>query len=188
MEPKARSRRDDRPEIILDAAEAVLRRSDARALTIDAVAAEARLSKGGVLHHYASKDALIRALAGRKLRRLRDGIAAHEARQAPGEHSPPLAMVANARQTYGEEDGFPRALLLASAETPDGLAGFRTFLGERLAQMSGIERQSGAGSVFVFAIIGLMVGRTLGLHDLTSAEAERVFDALERTAKDLGAP
>ncbi|WP_238180474.1 TetR/AcrR family transcriptional regulator, partial [Methylobacterium haplocladii] len=185
MEPKARSRREDRPEIILDAAEGVLRRLGARGLTIDAVAAEAGLSKGGVLHHYASKDALICALVTRKLRRLRDGIAGHEARQEPPSASPPLAMVANARETYCEELGFPRALLLASAETPEALADFRGFIAERLAQMSEIEGRPGAGAVFLFAIIGLMIGRTLGFHELSGAEADRIFDALDIAARDL---
>ena len=70
-----RSRRPDRADVILGAAEALLRRSENPTLTIDAVAAEAGLSKGGVLHHYASKDALICALAARKVERMRTGIA-----------------------------------------------------------------------------------------------------------------
>ena len=188
METRTRSRREDRPEIILDAAEDVLGRLGGRGLTIDAVAAQARLSKGGVLHHYASKDALICALVSRKIRRLREGIAAHEARLPPEPASAPLAMVANARQTYGEERGFPRALLLASAENPEALADFRGFLGERLATMSGVEGRPGAGSVFVFAILGLMVGRALGFHDLSVEEADRLFDALDAVARDLGKP
>lgn len=81
---KARTRREDRPLIILDAAERLIRRVGTRTLTIDAVAAEAALSKGGVLHHYASKDALISALAERKLREIRESVAAHEAEQGPG--------------------------------------------------------------------------------------------------------
>lgn len=186
MELRVRTRRDDRPEIILDAAENVLRRVGARGLTIDAVAAEAALSKGGVLHHYASKEALIRALVARKIRRLREGIAAHEAQLGPGQVSPALAMVANARQTYCEEDGFPRALLLASAENPDALADFRGFLRERLAAMEAIEGRSGAGAVFVFAVLGLMIGRTLGFHDLSGPDAERLFAALEQAAKAIG--
>ena len=54
-----RQRLAARPEIILEAAAAVLLKGGVRGLTIDAVAVEAGLSKGGVLHHYASKDALV---------------------------------------------------------------------------------------------------------------------------------
>ena len=37
---------------LLDAATAVVRRDGARALTLDAVAAEAGVSKGGLLYHF----------------------------------------------------------------------------------------------------------------------------------------
>jgi AcrR family transcriptional regulator len=47
---------------LLDAAIAVIRRDGPAALTLDAVAAEAGVSKGGVLYHFASKRALIDGL------------------------------------------------------------------------------------------------------------------------------
>lgn len=50
-----------RPEL-LDAALAVIRRDGAQALTLDAVAAEAGVSKGGVLYHFRSKRALVDGL------------------------------------------------------------------------------------------------------------------------------
>lgn len=186
METRPRTRRDDRAEIILDAAEDVLRRAGGRGLTIDAVAAQAGLSKGGVLHHYGSKDALICALVARKIGRMREGIAEQEARLAPGKAAMPLAMVANARQTYCDEDGFPRALLLASAENPEALAGFRAFLAERLATIAELETKPGSGAVFVFAVLGMMLGRTLGFHALEGEEANRLFDALEALGRDVG--
>src|SRR5690242_13963165 len=114
MSQRTRSRRDDRAGVILDAAGAVLRRGGARALTIDAVAAQAGLSKGGVLHHYASKDALILALVARKLAELRSGIAACEAEHPPGPAGLALGMIEHLRRSYCEEDEFTRALLLAS--------------------------------------------------------------------------
>jgi AcrR family transcriptional regulator len=52
---------------LLDAATAVIRRDGAAALTLDSVAAEAGVTKGGVLYHFASKRALIDGLIGRWL-------------------------------------------------------------------------------------------------------------------------
>ena len=52
---------------LLDAAVAVIRRDGARALTLDAVAAEAGVSKGGVLYHFNTKRALIDGLLARWL-------------------------------------------------------------------------------------------------------------------------
>jgi AcrR family transcriptional regulator len=49
---------------LLDAAARVIRRDGAGALTLDAVAAQAGVSKGGLLYHFATKDALVEALVG----------------------------------------------------------------------------------------------------------------------------
>jgi AcrR family transcriptional regulator len=59
--------RPSRRTELLDAAVAVVRRDGAAALTLDAVAAEAGVSKGGVLYHFASKRALIDGLLTRWL-------------------------------------------------------------------------------------------------------------------------
>jgi AcrR family transcriptional regulator len=59
--------RPSRRAQLLDAAVAVIRRDGAHALTLDAVAAEAGVSKGGVLYHFGSKRALVDALIGRWL-------------------------------------------------------------------------------------------------------------------------
>jgi AcrR family transcriptional regulator len=55
-----------RPQL-LDAAIDVIRRDGAAALTLDAVAARAGVSKGGVLYHFASKRELIDGLMTRWL-------------------------------------------------------------------------------------------------------------------------
>ena len=49
----------DARERALDAAIAIVTRDGAGSLTIDAVAKEAGVSKGGVLHHFSTKDALV---------------------------------------------------------------------------------------------------------------------------------
>jgi AcrR family transcriptional regulator len=55
------------PERILAAAARVVWRDSVRRLTLEAVAREAHLSKGGVLDHFATKEALIQALLARLL-------------------------------------------------------------------------------------------------------------------------
>lgn len=52
---------------LLDAAIDVIRRDGAAALTLDAVAAQAGVTKGGVLYHFASKRQLIDGLLARWL-------------------------------------------------------------------------------------------------------------------------
>src|SRR5919201_2473277 len=52
---------------LLEAAGAVIRRDGPQALTLDAVAAQAGVSKGGLLYHFASKRELLDALVDRWL-------------------------------------------------------------------------------------------------------------------------
>ncbi|MFD0658422.1 TetR/AcrR family transcriptional regulator [Thermocatellispora tengchongensis] len=54
-------RRDE----LLDAAESLLADQGAHALTLAAVAERAGVSKGGLLYHFNSKDALVRAMVER---------------------------------------------------------------------------------------------------------------------------
>jgi AcrR family transcriptional regulator len=58
------ARRDTRAKL-LDAASTVIRRDGPQALTLDAVAAEAGVSKGGLLYHFKSKRELLDALVAR---------------------------------------------------------------------------------------------------------------------------
>ena len=56
---------------ILDAAEAMVRTRGVSGLTLEAAAREAGVSKGGLLYHFASKEALLAAM----LNRLADFVA-----------------------------------------------------------------------------------------------------------------
>jgi AcrR family transcriptional regulator len=56
------ARRGDTKNRLLDAAAAVVRRDGAGALTLDAVAAEAGVSKGGLLYHFKTKRDLLDAM------------------------------------------------------------------------------------------------------------------------------
>ena len=55
-------RRTDTRKRLLDAAASVVRRDGAKALTLDAVAAEAGVSKGGLLYHFKTKRDLLDAM------------------------------------------------------------------------------------------------------------------------------
>jgi AcrR family transcriptional regulator len=59
---------------LLDAAVAVVRRDGAQALTLDAVAAEAGVSKGGLLYHFKAKRDLLDAMVDRWLESWQDDI------------------------------------------------------------------------------------------------------------------
>jgi AcrR family transcriptional regulator len=63
---------------LLDAATAVVLSDGMRGLTLDAVAQRARVSKGGLLYHFPSRQALVEALMRRWIERFELEIAAHD--------------------------------------------------------------------------------------------------------------
>jgi len=94
--PAARSTRDR----LLDAVEQLLGEAGPRAATLDAVAAAAGVSKGGLLYHFGTKDALVegllerlRTLAAEDLARMRsapEGAARYYVRTSVVASSDPL--------------------------------------------------------------------------------------------------
>ncbi len=62
---------------ILDAAERIVLERGVAALTLDGVAESSGLSKGGLIYHFPSKDALITAMLGRLIEGVEQRIADH---------------------------------------------------------------------------------------------------------------
>ncbi|MFG1853919.1 TetR/AcrR family transcriptional regulator [Actinomadura geliboluensis] len=85
---------------ILDAVERILIAGGADAIRLDAVAAEAGVSKGGLLHHFRSKRALIEGVLGRLVERFEAEL--------PPPGSPPGSFTrAWLDATIPEKDGAP---------------------------------------------------------------------------------
>jgi AcrR family transcriptional regulator len=64
---------------LLDSAEVLLVEGGPRALTLDAVAAASAVSKGGLLHHFSTKDSLVQGLLERLADRAADDVVAMRA-------------------------------------------------------------------------------------------------------------
>lgn len=116
-----------RKEQLVDAALAVVAQSGGSALTLDAVAEQAGLSKGGLLYHFPTKEKLIMAMIDRAL----DGMdAAIDA-----------AMCAEQRSGGGGPGAFARAYVRVSFATPgegtSGLGGLLAAVATDLSMLDG---------------------------------------------------
>jgi AcrR family transcriptional regulator len=174
------TRRDTRAHL-LDAAVAVVRRDGAQALTLDAVAAEAGVSKGGLLYHFASKRALLDAMVGRWLDVWQAEIEADD-------HGD--GFVAAFVRASHLEDAAPQqraaevALLAAMAAEPEVLGAAR----ERYAMWQDrVEREGSdpvSATVARLAADGLWLADLLGLAppqgELRAAVLARLLDLARR--------
>ena len=109
---------------ILDAAEQIVLRDGVGHLTLEAAATEAGLSKGGVLYHYPSRDALIAAMVTRIIQEFEDDIAAYLPEPGSSEADLPGAFTrAYVRATLAPaapgQERLGAALLAAAAAEPE---------------------------------------------------------------------
>jgi AcrR family transcriptional regulator len=176
--------RSNKRDAILDAAARIVEQAGAAHLTIDAVAAAAGVSKGGVLYHFGSKQALLEGM----LKRLLEQI---EARTAAFRLAPPAdANVAIEAHVLAEYDRSPaeramsRAILAAAAEQPDLLAPARQAVVDAFADAGHATRPGEIGWIVLLATEGLRFLDMLNLLPLSRTERQRVHARLLQLARE----
>jgi AcrR family transcriptional regulator len=183
---------------LLDAAERVVVESGATHLTLDAVAKSAGVSKGGLLYHFPSKEALLEGMLARHFhdvdaevtKRLarRTGKTAHRGNgSARGARKPSRADVFSERvrvllELHPERPAVGAAMLAASADNPEHMsvcrAEYRKLLDEFARLPGGFERTA----LVLLAVQGLLLAELLHLSPYTAEERSRLVKALQRAA------
>lgn len=113
---------------IIDAAEEVVLRDGVAHLTLEAAAAEAGLSKGGVLYHFPTRDALVAGMVDKIIDEFDRDIEAHHADPGePGSFTRAYirATMSPISSTLERQDRLGAALIAAAAGAPALLAPLR---------------------------------------------------------------
>lgn len=169
---------------IVRAAEEVVREKGARKLTLDAVAAKCGLSKGGLLHHFGTKQALLKAMVEEALSR-EDQIAdEYAANRGPGRGE--LSARIHAQfMLMEDEEALPRALIAAVAEDPSLLDPIRTHDARISREVCSVSRDPDLAQILCFASLGLFMGRVLGVMDSDDPVLERMRKRLLALAAEI---
>jgi AcrR family transcriptional regulator len=172
-------------DLLLDAAERVVLRDGIGRLTLDAVADEAGVSKGGLTYHFASKDRLIEALVGRINEQCRrDHIEAIQAAE-PGPGRVPRGLLRMCHDKPAEwQESMRRTsmvLLAAMVSNPELVRPLR----ESYLEMQRLVREDGLapgyGEAVLAALDGLWLAWIFGLQDMAGERVETLKRALEDT-------
>jgi AcrR family transcriptional regulator len=155
------STRDD----IIDAAMAIVRDHGAGKLTLEGAAAAAGLSKGGVLYHFRSKDALVQAMVERLIGQCEALQQRHYESLPEGPNRWLEAMVSASFDAEGpSNDPVGNAILAAVALNPKLLEPFQAKYREWLARVEKDSSQPGLGILLMLAMDGLWLQDMLGMR------------------------
>ena len=178
------SPRPSSKEVMLDAAEAIVLESGARHMTLDAVAARAGVSKGGLLYHFPAKEALLRGM----LERLSKYIDETRKKKGKGLKEGPRreikAFILSSVDRDSQKDQIGSALLAAVAHDPNLLHPARDDSRRRLDELiqSGLKFRRAA--VIFFAVHGLVLSELLSLSPLSIKERDQLVEELLRLADE----
>jgi AcrR family transcriptional regulator len=172
-----------RVDELLDAAEAVIVRDGIASLTLDAVAAEAKVSKGGLLHHFPNKDRLVEALVMRTARSIREHNASafESAAEGPGRMVRGLlaATLCDMQDWCTTCQRSSVAAFSALAHNPALIEPMRAAYADLHRRVAEDDLPPGVGDAVVAAIDGMWLYWVLGLMPVDQAMIVRVRKALE---------
>jgi AcrR family transcriptional regulator len=174
------SRKNSR-QVILDAAETVVRENGAAHLTLDAVCAKAGLSKGGLLYHFRTKETLLQGM----LDRLRDTMAdarKKEAKKLSDSPARELKAYILSKNALWEKriQGILTAFLAAGAHDPKLLAPVKKAHERMIDEIRASGFHPEFTHIITLALEGLWVLETLGVFSLSREGHQRIIKELLR--------
>lgn len=175
---------DNSQDALLDAAVAVVARQGIANLTLDAVAAEAGLSKGGLLHHFPSKDRLVEALVRRNAENSRRYYDEAYERTPEGPGRMVRAMLDHCLSdldSWSEELQRNSSVCFAAlAQNPSLIEPMRAVYSDLQRRVANDGLPPGVGEAAAAAIDGLWLYWVLGLVPVNESLLVRVRTALEQ--------
>ncbi len=171
-------------EAILRAADRVVVDVGVSGMTLEAVAREAGVSKGGLLYHFPSKEALISGMIGRLIEGFRDALGREFAKER--ESTSGRWLRAYIRASFDEDRWYlevSAGLLAAVAGDPTLLDPLRKAFedGQRWAERDGLD--PAVATLVRLAADGLFFAELLGFAPPEGWLRERVLEALLQLTK-----
>mgnify|MGYP002621621483 FL=1 len=183
---RRRSGRSSSRDKLLDAAAGLVAKHGVQNLTIDAVAAEARVTKGGLIYHFKTRDDLLGALIERMVEqwdvrtRMQDAV-----RSGGTPVKDALSLLLDETFDMSEEQRTLLTNLLAAAAIyPHLLEPVKAYYAR---DFEAFNNAPNAGMVMILAaaIDGIALLEILGLHQFSAQQRQAMRDALEKAIGEL---
>ncbi len=167
------------------AAAKVIERDGAGHLTLEKVAAEADLSKGGLLYHYPSKDALLQGLLNHLLENRAGLIEGSGSAKGVSDAMLLNSLIDADFDLPKDERIMAQGLIAASAENPELIAPAQHHVEAVFAQLGKAETTATSARTIFLASQGLQFLELLGLLSLSTAERNEIRRHLKALTEEL---
>ncbi|GKQ49313.1 TetR/AcrR family transcriptional regulator [Bradyrhizobium sp. Ce-3] len=163
----------------LDAAITIVTRDGPGRLTLDAIARESGLSKGGVMHQFRTKEAVLRALLEQQMTHFEEFSTRYLEKARETSDQPELAaQIATLKEAISTPRAGAFALLAAMNANPELMAMPRDVDIKKVALMKAEACDPDLALLRWAAARGLLLSSLFGMLSLTEAERDRLFERL----------
>lgn len=178
MDFMGRKRTIDR-EAVLDAAQCVVQRDGVARLTLDAVAAEAGISKASVLYDYKTKPALMRALVERKIAAEEERVGAIRAALGETPNAVVRTRIAAATDPATEDDqAFTLCLAAAMAQDSDLRKPICTTVGGAISEIQESSESPNGALLAFLALEGLKLMEYFGVYRFDAEDRLQLLEEI----------
>jgi AcrR family transcriptional regulator len=179
MDNTARSERTRK--LVMDAALAILVRDGPARLTLDAIAREAGISKGGLMHQFRTKSSVIKALLEKQIEYFEQFSQAYIAEHGATSAEPQLAsQIAVARDAviHPQQPSVVFAILGMLGEEPEMMKVFQDIDCKRSDAIQAEATDPDMAMLRWFAAQGMHLSSIFGIGDISDEQRLRLFDML----------
>jgi len=173
------SRSERTRSLVIQSALAIIARDGPNRLTLDAIAKEAGISKGGVMHQFPTKEAVLRALLDHQRDHFHRHTEGYLAEHGAKHIYPRLAgHIEGAREAATESNSVALAIMAAMAQDPSLLS---PALDNDRENLQAIREEATDPDLAVLrweAARGMVVTHLLGMCPLSAEDRERLFARL----------
>ncbi|MCP3386783.1 TetR/AcrR family transcriptional regulator [Bradyrhizobium sp. CCGUVB4N] len=171
----------------LEAAIAIIARDGPGRLTLDAIARESGLSKGGVMHQFRTKEAVLKALLERQMVHFEEFSKGVMAKVSTTSATPELATeLATVREAALSVNSVALALVAAMVENPGLMSLPRDREMKRVAAIKAEATDPDLAMLRWAAARGLLLSNLFGMSPLSADEHRRLFARLLDDAQWTG--
>ncbi|ACB84217.1 TetR/AcrR family transcriptional regulator [Natranaerobius thermophilus] len=176
---------DDTKSRIFEAAAKIIKERTVDDMTLEEVAKEAGISKGGLLYHFPSKEDLIEGLVAYYEQLFTGEIEQEMGKMPEGEKRPLTAYINAAFNFQSKAYEISQGVLAASLLSPGLLAPVQKRLSDFTSQYDQHLKDEDMANIVRLAADGLWLEDILELNTVPKAERDRIKEKLIQLAKEV---